>query len=184
MIKEKHMPRHQLKVHWHRQAICQVKSAYLTESQQDVKGMVGLGTQRQQYDYELIAISRKGGSYFLFLSTFAWATLRYLEILDENHMKRLQLLHIQNHESGSLVSHATINYTYLKIVDCCNGVLTSKFSFSKLQLLQLLRNHSSRTRASPAHLIPIDGSWQVCNKNCAAVLGFTIKQVLNYIHRQ
>ena len=49
----------------------------------------------------------KGGSYFLFLSTFAWATLRYLEILDENHMKRLQLLHIQNHESGSLVSHAT-----------------------------------------------------------------------------
>lgn len=126
----------------------------------------------------------KGGSYFLFLSTFAWATLRYLEILDENHMKRLQLLHIQNHESGSLVSHATINYTYLKIVDCCNGVLTSKFSFSKLQLLQLLRNHSSRTRASPAHLIPIDGSWQVCNKNCAAVLGFTIKQVLNYIHRQ
>lgn len=66
MIKEKHMPRHQLKVHWHRQAICQVKSAYLTESQQDVKGMVGLGTQTQQYDYELIAISEKVEATFSF----------------------------------------------------------------------------------------------------------------------
>ncbi len=97
-------------------------------------------------------------------------SLRFLEIFDHVSTNVKKMIP----KSSSHMSH-----TYFKKVDCCNGVLDSKVSFSKLQLLQLLRNHSSRTCASPAHLIPIDGSWQVCNKNCTAVLGTNESKVQN-----